>query len=207
MSALRDERARARYARAIERRLAEREERPIVLSPRDWTRISGWHAAGVPLALVLESIDAAFEPKRRRARARPRSLAYVATLVDESWRVVLDGRRAPAAPERSSIPLDRLTLWCRYRDRTPPDSALRALLDRLLETAAQGAQPETLDTKLDAELPRAVPPDVASEAERAAERSVARLRGRVPVEEIERARSLAAVSWLRQRLGLPRLVS
>jgi len=208
VSEAREERARARYARAIERRFSDRLERPIVMSPRDWTRISDWHERGIPLPLVLESIDAAFDARRRPGSARPRSLSYVATLVDESWRVVVDGRRATPEPERpSGLPHERMAPWRKFRDRTPPGSTLRALLDRLLRAAENGATSRTLDEQLDAELPLVVPTDVAQEGERAAERDVARMRGRVPVQEIERARARAVASWLRRRLGLPRLVS
>jgi hypothetical protein len=207
VSALRDERALARYARAIERRLAERGERPIVLSPRDWTRISGWHAAGVPLALVLESIDAAFEPQRRRARARPRSLAYVATLVDESWRVVLDGRRAPTGAPEPPVQAPPLDAWRRRLEAADPGSALHRLLDRLVRAVEDGTTPQAVDDELDRAIANAAPAALGLEATRAADGHVARLRGRMPADSIERARALARVSWLRRRLALPRLVS
>lgn len=208
MSAAREDRARARYARAIERRWTERLERPIVLSPRDWTRISEWHERGIPLPLVLESIDAALETRRRPGAARPRSLAYVAPLVDESWRVVVDGRRVPAEPRGApaSAP-GRLDSWRKRRDAQPHGSSLRQILERLVLAVETGSSPEAVDQELDATLAGAVPRDLASEATRAAEHDVARLRGRVPHASIERARSLAVASWLRRRLALPRLVS
>ena len=203
----RADRLRARYARAIEHRFAERAARPLVLSPRDWVRISDWHDRGVPLALVLESIDAAFET-RRRSRATPRSLAYIAALVEESWRTVLDGRRVrdTAGPAASSRPTPA-AVWRERRDATPPAFPLARLLDRLLRAFEEGASPEALDAELDSHLEASSPADLVEAAARASGHTTARLRGRVPDDELARAGSVARIAWLRRRLGLPRLVS
>ncbi len=77
------------YARAIERSWSRVVGRAVILSRRDWDRISAWHESGVPLELIKEAIDDVAEKPRRRA---PRSLAYVAPAVDEAWQVVREGR-------------------------------------------------------------------------------------------------------------------
>jgi hypothetical protein len=202
-----EDRARARYARAIEARLAERLEQPLVLSPRDWSRISDWHERGIPLALVLESIDAAFEPKRRTRRSRPPGLAYVAALVDESWRVVVDGRRAPAERPAPPVRAEPLAVWRRRLRESPRGSELSRMLERLIGAVEQGTPPAEVDAELDRALGDAAPPELARAATRAAERDVARLSGRLSAETIERARGASRVRWLRRRLALPHLVS
>jgi hypothetical protein len=202
-----EDRARARYARAIEARLAERLERPLVLSPRDWSRISDWHGRGIPLALVLESIDAAFEPKRRARRARPPGLAYIAALVDESWRVVVDGRRVPAERSAPSVGASPLDAWRKRLLELPRGSALSPLLERLIRGAERGRPLAEVDAELDRELGNAIPSELALQAVRAAEIHVERLRGRLSAEEIGRAQQASRIAWLRRRLALPRLVS
>ena len=197
-----------RYARAIERRWAQCLDRPVVLSPRDWARITEWFERAIPLQVVLEAIDAAFETRGSRVRARPRSLAYVAPSVEESWSVVVDGRRAPREARAAAAPSpSRLDTWRARQAALPRDSALRELLDRLIHAAEAGRPVESIDAELDDAILGSAPPDLAGEAERTAERDVARLRNRVPPEALERARVLTAASWLRRRLALPRLVS
>ncbi len=199
-----DERGLARFARAIERRWARCLDRPVVLSPRDWARITDWHARGIPLQLVLEAIDAAFEPRRRGRAARPRALSYLAPSVEESFQVLIDGRRATGAARsaRALVPLDA---WRKRRESEPAGSALAELLERLVRAAESGRAADSIDAALDDSIVAAASADLVHEAERAAERDRARLRGRVPDPELERARSSAVASWLRKRLGLPRL--
>lgn len=97
----------ARYARALERALAEASGRAVVLSPRDFALLSGWFARGVPLALVLEQIE------DRKGKGRDvRSLASITRAVEAAWSAVVDGRvgaqpvenvAAPARPEGLAV--------------------------------------------------------------------------------------------------------
>jgi hypothetical protein len=92
----------ARYARALERALAQASGRAVVMSPRDFALLSGWLARGVPLALVVEQIE------HRKAKGKDvRSLASIASAVEHQWSAVVDGRvgatrssgpAGPAAP-------------------------------------------------------------------------------------------------------------
>ena len=63
-----------RYARSIERRWSDLVERPVILSPRDWSRISRWHSWGVPLDLIDETLRSAARPDCEAwPRSRPQS--------------------------------------------------------------------------------------------------------------------------------------
>ena len=90
----------ARYARAVERALARSSGRAVVMSPRDFSLLTGWLARGVPLALVLEQIEL-----RRSTGRDVRSLAPIAAAVERAWGAVVDGRSEttrgpePRAPE------------------------------------------------------------------------------------------------------------
>lgn len=102
----------ARYARALERALAEASGRAVVMSPRDFALLSGWLARGVPLALVLEQVE------HRKSKGKDvRSLASIAGAVENAWSAVVDGRvgatavREPApAPASPGEPPDDATL-------------------------------------------------------------------------------------------------
>lgn len=101
----------ARYARAVERALAESSGRAVVMSPRDFSLLSGWLARGVPLGLVLEQIE------HRKSRGRDvRSLASVARAVEEAWGSVVDGRLGAThdagspSPPATPAPPDDATL-------------------------------------------------------------------------------------------------
>ena len=79
-----------RYARAIERRWSRLWEQPVVLSPRDWSRIARWHALGIPLEIVEDAMLAQVE--RARARSGAPRLSGLAPLVEQAWSVILEGR-------------------------------------------------------------------------------------------------------------------
>ena len=69
------------YYRAIEEEFVRRRGAPLLLSPRDWSLIGEWKAAGIALRIVLQGIQNVFEAFERRvvagARARKiNSLAY-----------------------------------------------------------------------------------------------------------------------------------
>jgi hypothetical protein len=83
----------ARYARALERALAQASGRAVVMSPRDFALVTGWLARGVPAALILEQIE------HRKAKGKDvRSLASIARAVEEAWGAVVDGRVGASVP-------------------------------------------------------------------------------------------------------------
>ena len=70
------------YFTEIEERFQQRRGSLLMLSTLDWALIETWREAGIPLAAVLQGIDAAFDRpavelhvrRRRRHRARPGGL-------------------------------------------------------------------------------------------------------------------------------------
>ena len=187
------------YAREIERRWAQLQGRPVVLSPKDWVLITDWHARGIPLSLVDEAIQAAGE----RRRELPRNLAYVVPAVEEAWGVVVDGRRRdePLAPPRALAPREAWRRVAREHSGTP----LGALLDGLLARLEGGEPVEAIETTLERELTGFVDPALLSRIRREIERELApfseRLSGEIPTETTR----AAVVFRLRRELGLPGL--
>jgi len=153
------------YARSIERRWSELLESPVVLSPRDWSRIEDWRRRGIPLAIVVEAMVAAARPERPRRRS-PR-LSDVTALVEEAWSVLVEGRLA--SPDEAGPGLDGLDpsgLWRRRMAAAPPDSPLARLLAELIARWEAGEEPERIDAELDRRLGAAVDPALDQRARR-----------------------------------------
>jgi hypothetical protein len=192
-----------RYARAIERRWADRLAQPVVLSPRDWSRIARWHALGIPLQIVDEAMDAA--AARARSRSGRRRLSDLAPLVEEAWTVVLQGRRGCPPPSEPSLSNGPSSRWRHCMREQSPGSPLGRLLGELLDRLAAGDRRAALDDQLDSRLVEAVEPALR---ERAFEEIASRLepfRSRMSQQRLEATRRRACVDHLRRLLDLPRL--
>ena len=87
-----------RYFRAIEERFCFLRGSHLLLSPRDWALIASWWSSGVPLPIVLESLEEVFAARRVQGPdLRPvNSLAYVRSEVEQRARL----RREMAAVRR-----------------------------------------------------------------------------------------------------------
>ena len=153
------------YARAVEEALARARGRPVLLSPRDWARVADWCERGVPLSLLLEALEEAARRARRRG-SELRGLALIAPAVEESWRAVAEGRRAP---EVSRAP----------RQEAPPDGAAdEPLLAMATDEQVARASAE-VDRALSAFRGR-MSEDVFAETRRRAVRDALRRALRVP---------------------------
>jgi hypothetical protein len=194
-----------RYARAIERRWSELLDAPVVLSPRDWSRIEDWRRRGVPLAVVEEAMAAVVRP--RRPRRRPPRLADVVPLVEESWSAVVEGRREPpdrvVSTRHGPEPSER---W-RRRAAAEPGSALAELLAALIERWEAGEPSASIDAALDRRLPEAVEGAMVERVRRELSDELAAYRNRMDAEQLKRTGRRACVDRLRRLLDLPRLAS
>jgi hypothetical protein len=206
--------------RSIERYWAQLVQRPIVLSPGEWSMLCDWHERGVPLSLVREIMEE--RQARRSSRGNSgetglRSLRYIAPAVEEAWQVVVQGRLADAHAEvrgtgqgatgepEASSKARASELWGHCRQHAPEDSALRDLLHELLDRLERGAAPEELDGELDSRLTLAVPEALRQAAEDAVDARLAPHRERMNSSIFLETRRRAVVDRLRRSLGLPRL--
>lgn len=186
------------YHRAIEEAWSRLRGSPTVLSPREFELIERWRTRGVPLAVVLESIDA----EAKRGGRGKRSLAHLAAVIEEVWRTVAAGRTAqqtdPAPPADPADP------WSPALSRLSADAPLRGLIERLRAEAAAGASPDAIDDGLDRELAGLVPEAMRARAAEEAGTALASFRSRMSREEFERTLARATIDRLRAELGLPR---
>jgi hypothetical protein len=159
---------RNRYFRTIAREFLKRRGAPFFLSPRDAEIISGWERRGIPLSVVLEGIERAFERTKpgRPDTGKILSLAFCAPKVERAFDIqrekTVGGRRRvtstadkkrPAAHEAERFLADLPNRFSRlatlYREgleilsRTEVDEeALEALDDRADEILREAATPE-----------------------------------------------------------------
>src|SRR6185369_5809960 len=94
------------YFRAVEEHFIRRRGRPLLLSPADVRRVGEWHAAGIPLATVVEGIDIHFDRMERRGRAPRRAvtLAFVDDDVLDAWAGARHRRTGRGAPAGEAAP-------------------------------------------------------------------------------------------------------
>lgn len=74
------------YFKEIEAQFAFRRGTAFVFSGKDWALMKSWHESGIPLAIVLEAIDTAFDSRERTGRKGViSSLSYCRHAVTELW--------------------------------------------------------------------------------------------------------------------------
>jgi hypothetical protein len=197
------------YARALEQALSRIRERPVVLSPRDWSLVVEWHAREIPLGVVLEALeDAAARARKGRSGTGPRSLAYVAGAVDEAWELIRSGRSARTASTAVAVPTLATVreAWDQAaREAAGGREALSALLRELLARLDRGEAPLDLDRDLDRRISACLPAAEVAAVERQVDAELVSFRQRVPAAALHRVRATSIARRLRRSLGIPLL--
>lgn len=94
------------YFTEIEALFARRRGTPFIVNAKDWALMKKWNSDGVPLAIVLEAIDAVFDKSDLKGR-KVNGLSFCRHAVKELW----DDRRAlqvgaqEATPEENPGPV------------------------------------------------------------------------------------------------------
>ena len=94
------------YFTEIESHFAFRRGTPFVLNAKDWALMKGWADEGIPLAVVIEAIDAVFD-KRDAESKKVNGLSFCKYAVKELWkeRKELQVGAEAVAPEENVEPL------------------------------------------------------------------------------------------------------
>lgn len=197
----------AHYARSIESAWFDLVEAPAVISAREYALIAEWHARGIPLQLILETLEEAVETRRRRGRPAPRSLTYFAKGVEEAWAALHEGRTEyeERAPERGarSAPVDR---WRATRDSAATPAVLRGLLTSLLERLEAGEPACEIDAELGRRITDLLDDEHCRAVALAVDRRLEPFRSRMAEKVWNETRQRAIVEGLRREHDLPRLL-
>jgi hypothetical protein len=101
------------YFQAIEERFLELRGAPLLLSPSDWRVAQKWNRAGIPLPLVLRTLEEIFARRREReADGRVSGLRYCNSAVEATWR---QERELQATVSRGGFPAETLDIAARLQ--------------------------------------------------------------------------------------------
>ncbi len=210
----------AAWIRAVEERFRALRGRPLLLSPADFERARAWYGQGIPLWLVLETIEEVFrEAARRRPPVRPRSLAYCEPAVLEAfeeWK----RRRAPGRPagrrkEERDAAVDVIDRALRAVEGSrAPAAAREPARQRLVEARDRIRRGEAMDlpgllSEVDEELAEAclatLPAGEIAALQQAVEQELSPWTSQMSPEVLEQASHAALLRRARERFGLPDL--
>jgi hypothetical protein len=203
-----DENERGRYYREIAAAFLRQRGAPFFLSGKDLDLVSKWETSGLPLPVVLEGIESAFDASRPGARPRGKvlSLSYCEIPVARAWerhrdRKVGGTRQAPGQRDRRAAARAEIE---RFLAAVPP--GLEALRGTLLEARAALAREapsdeelERLDERIEVELRAGASPAAAAEAREA----VRAEHGRLSREDLEKAAAVLLAKRLRAEFKVP----
>jgi hypothetical protein len=192
------------YFRAIEEAFIRLRGSPLLLSPEDWRQADEWRRRGVPLELILATLERVFARRAERGAAgKIQSLRYCAPAVETAWQEIealtAGGRRreAPAvdvaarvAALAASLPAGQAELAPRVRGLTGPTSDVEKGLAALDEEMMAAALHE-------------LAPDERKTLEQRTAAALAALAGRIDPDELPEARDRLPRQALRRARGLP----
>jgi hypothetical protein len=197
------------YFRAIERAFIRLRGAPLLLSPTDWKVAQEWREQGVPLELVLETLEQVFarrELKEDEAEARVNSLRYCAPAVAKAWARVRENvepaRRAVANEIRVRPRL--LALVESLPEEWPPKERLSAELLALGGDArVVEAHLAVLDARMLQIAEAGLEEGAVAEVESAVAERMARVGARAGQASSAEATVRVRTRVLRERLSLP----
>lgn len=220
------------YFSEIERAFVRRRGRNLLLSPMDWSLLEEWEKRGIPLKIVLATIEEVFdqldaEPDRARS---VRTLSYCKDAVEsrfKSWRegrvgsdpeasTDLEEQDEPAAVPLGEVdPSDHVRAAASRLKDVPKSSPSVAELVETVRTELEAISEvdeaaeierrlESLDERVDDELLKSLSEDERGEQRSAAESRLASGRSRMDAESFERARELLVRKAVREASGIPR---
>ena len=223
----------ADYFRTIEERFCALRGAPMLLSPRDWALIGEWWSQGIPLPLVLDSLEEVFAARTRRGEetGRINSLAYTRHEVLRRGRLHREmtasrrGEREGSAILREEMHrhLGRVARGLLESGTTARESGREAFARTLLEVAAEvrrirkeakaegwnpmaaSSELENLDAEVMAAAERALPERDRLRIEEEACMLLDSHRQSMQPEALRDTRSAIERRFLRRLLGIPRV--
>lgn len=202
------------YFRELETIFIDERGAPLLLAPADWQLARRWHEEGIPIELVERVVREVFGKRREKegeeGKHRILTLRYVRRAVENAWnkqrRMEAPIHAGDAAPEIDVQ--GRLEALASALPEGLPgqEEAVRAIL-RLGKSGVEADEVEAglaaLDEEVLERIERGLGAEERAELDRRLEEALAGLAGRLPREELERAREDLRRQLLRADLELP----
>jgi hypothetical protein len=185
------------YFTEIESHFAFRRGTPFVLNAKDWALMKGWAEEGIPLAVVIEAIDAVFD-KREAESKKVNGLSFCKYAVKELWkeRKELQVGAEGTAPEENVEPLlEALALRLASSPASSFADRVRALARERSVPRVEEQLMELEQELIDALLPQA--DELRAEARALTSGADEKTRARTEEAHLRRL--------VREKFGIPRL--
>lgn len=198
------------YFRAVEEIFIERRGAPLLLSPADWRVAEEWYEAGIPLFVVEEALDEVFEARERQeADDRVNSLRYCDPAVRRSWRELVE-IRGPFASRSSTDEAREHDLDERIGELAgglPADLPERdEWAERIRDLGGPADEIERrlgeLEWEMVEDLLEGLSEEDRAEVEAEVEAGLARVRDRIPDDELDRLADRFRSRAVRRRFDL-----
>lgn len=196
------------YYQAIANKFLRRRGAPFFLSPRDLEVIAGWEERRIPLHIVFEGLERAFDGIRDKSRGtRGLPLSFCEGQVVKAMAQHRDrgaGRRTPASPPRSAKrEKARAEIAACLESLPREDRDLPPLLEAASSILAQPSPDEDALEKIDGDVDAILwERTTGSEREELRSRMQREFRGK-PREEIAAAARIALLKSMRKRQKIP----
>jgi len=213
------------YFTEIENAFVRRRGRNLLLGPVDWQLMEKWEKEGIPLRIVLATIDDVFDqieddPKRTGSI---RTLSYCKDAVEARYRSWLESQvggaegsgeeETPAGPSRAEFEALSKRLESAAKEfgegvaRVLKDAAasLRGIAEGNHGAADSEAELERLDEAIDSALFEFAEEERLGEARRMVEKEIGGRRAAMGQDAYERTEALMVRKQLREGSGIPRL--
>lgn len=206
------------YFLAIERAFLALRRKAALLTAADWQEAQGWHRQGIPIELVQHVMERLFERQAGGKQRTISGLRYFRAAVETAWEEMLALKAGGRAEESQPLPTrTRLeNLASRLPAALPGRARWAAALTALGGaggSAAEAAYPasaeeveatlRTLDGELLAALRAALGAEERLRMTAEVEKALARLRGRLPGDELAVAAGRLEEQLLRRHFGAP----
>lgn len=201
------------YFQAIEERFLELRGAPLLLSPSDWRVVQRWNRAGIPLDLVLRTLDELFARRREcEVDSRVPGLRYCKTAVEAAWRQVRDLQAPAERGDARSETLDVPARLERLASSLPGDLPGGAEVAEAIRAAAKAGSSHGVEKRLaqieDDWLSRVMADESAPQLEaldRDVEARLVTLAATLPRDELDTHRVRLRRQKIRALYGLPSL--
>lgn len=180
-----------------------------LLSPADWQVAAGWQRAGVPLPVVVATIERLFRQRRERGDAEKiQSLRYCAPAVQNAHRQLLELGHGQAPRQEQpalEVRIDRLIRGLGDFGRSH-EARIRDCLgwdDPAAVENALGVLRDELALEAYRALDEGEREAVEARLQQAVEKGLEPLRSRLTPEQCRTAAERLRQRWLREEMGIP----